>query len=212
MRSSAQEKHHMGGPPLVGPCPVNAHAAAPSGAQAVAAADRFESEADSIAEDQTRLQALRDYMPIIGPVGWANIGYALRQAAAFVVGRPTPRLHRRHAMALVRKLDPEAEGVPPTLASAMSMRRIRVEVIGALIDALADYSDEELCTVTIVKPAWIFTEFRPGHPWRPDLWPSGPPPRHHGRRSRRCSPRSRRARRSPGRCPWCRRSPAPSSP
>ena len=128
-----------------------------SGAHMVLTADNFETEADSIKEDEARRRALQNYMPIVGPVGWTNIGYVFTQAKAFVAGRRLPRLDRRRALALMRRLDSDAHNKPTTLASAVAMRIIRVELIGALIDALADLPDEKLCTVTAVKPAWVFT-------------------------------------------------------
>ena len=126
-------------------------------AEMVLAADDFETEAGSIKEDRLRRAALQTFMQIEPPVSWTNIGAVLKQAAAHVVGRKPVRLDRRRASAFARKLDPEAEHTSTTLASAVAMRRIRVAVIGTLIDALADYPDEELCTITIVKPTWVFT-------------------------------------------------------
>ena len=37
------------------------------------------------------------------------------------------------------------------------MRLIRIKVLGALHDALASYTDDELRTVTVVKPSWRYT-------------------------------------------------------
>ena len=125
------------------------------GEAAVLGMEGFETPPAVEAEDQLRRQALLDYMPIVGPVGWRNIGAVLKQAAAHIVGRPLTRLDRRRALAFARKLDPDDRR--PTVASAVAMRRFRINVIGGLIEALADYPDEELCTITIVKPAWVFT-------------------------------------------------------
>lgn len=128
-----------------------------NGAQMVLESDKFETEADSVQEDKVRRQALETFMPIVLPVGWSNIGFVLRQAAARVMGRPAVRLDRLQALTVILKLDPEAEAVPTTMASAVAMRQIRINAIGALLDALAGYPDEALCTITIVKPSWVFT-------------------------------------------------------
>ena len=46
---------------------------------------------------------------------------------------------------------------PPTLASSLRMRTIRLELGRALLDAFADYLDADLRTVTVIYRGWSYT-------------------------------------------------------
>ena len=134
------------------------------GEAAVLGMNRFETAAAALKEDQLRLGYLRWLTPAEPPLGWPEIGNvaALNEHRLRYTSRPlaVPQLDGNEVAGLVHKLEANVEAesaIYPTVASSAAMRGIRIKVIGALLDAVAELGDDELKVVTVVKPTWAMT-------------------------------------------------------
>ena len=140
------------------------HAVASAGEAAVLAMEKFETEAASMEEDIDRLANLTMVLPLNSRRSWTNWAPKLafyRYLVRYPPSRmPLPTFSRKPVLALMAKLAADQDDPPMTMATAVAMRHIRLKVIGALLDALADYHDDELRTITVVKPSWRFTPER----------------------------------------------------
>lgn len=119
----------------------------------------FETEADVSAEDRLRARRMRRVLNRPGRTTWLNMRDRLWLARQRSPRAIDPLLDRAALQVLANSLDERTTGdCPPlSLASARRMRTIRQGLGRALLDALADYADSELRTVTVIYTGWSFT-------------------------------------------------------
>jgi hypothetical protein len=114
----------------------------------------FETDDQVRQEDAERAKRILLALPYEGPLTWLNMGPRLRYLRQCLRHLQRPSIDGSAALDLKAKLE---LGTSTSLASSVAMRCIRQTVLGALQNALADYSDAELRTVTVINRGWAFT-------------------------------------------------------
>lgn len=106
----------------------------------------FETPADTLNEDARRVKLIE-----------ASVSLVVERSAGTFAGRGSERAAA--ALKLADKLAVGVEtGTPqPTLGSSVYMRRLRANMITALLDAAAHFADSDLRTVTVINRKWRFT-------------------------------------------------------
>ena len=118
----------------------------------------FETEQESTQEDRLRARHMRRVLNRPGRTNWLNIKdrlWLLRQSPR----SKSPPIDRAAADDLAACLEAGvASGFPPlTLASSLWMRTIRQGSGRVLLDALENFSDADLRTVTVIYSGWSYT-------------------------------------------------------
>ena len=119
----------------------------------------FETEEQAFREDRLRARRMRRVLNQPGPTNWLNAAdrhWLERQRLPNVA---SPVLDHDAIRELAERLEGGVvSGFPPlTLASSMRMRTIRQGLSRGLLDAFAEFSDDDLQTVTVIYAGWSFT-------------------------------------------------------
>ena len=124
----------------------------------LAEADDFETEEEARAEDRVRAKGLWLARPVPGRNTWTNMGRRLRLLERLPFPLPFPPRDSASIDRLLQKLEGQGTGsVANSLASAVTIRNIRLTVLGAMMSAFDGFPDEELATATVINQRWIYT-------------------------------------------------------
>lgn len=119
----------------------------------------FETIEDAMREDRHRMKILEFSLPIDDPASWLVTRQIIWECNHRIPSLPRPYIDADAVTSLLEKLKSDVNGqkLETTLASSVSMRLIRQEVIGSSLEALGDIPDSELRTFTILNRNWVFT-------------------------------------------------------